>query len=76
MDTGQLAQGDPRREPRAEQLDRPLPTFGALPRVHMCPFHETTEDVAHYVDAVDTGLREKIDVENEARAAMTDLYGP
>lgn len=52
------------------------PTLDALPRVHMRLFHETMEGVANYLDATDTGLREMIDTENEARAAMYDLYGP
>ncbi|HKR82510.1 MAG TPA: hypothetical protein VJR27_05965 [Candidatus Saccharimonadales bacterium] len=68
-------------DPTSEHFRYPVtkngaPTLEALPRVHMRLFHEAMESVAHYLDAVDTGLREKIDAENEARAAMMDLYGP
>ena len=68
-------------DPTSEHFRYPVtaqgrPTLEALPRVHMRLFHEAMEGVAHYLDATDTGIREKIDAENEAREAMWDLYGP
>ncbi|NHE67803.1 hypothetical protein G9U53_26215 [Rhodococcus sp. D-46] len=36
-------------------------TLETLGRIHLRGFHETMEDVAHYLDAVDTGLRVMID---------------
>lgn len=67
-------------DPTSEHFRYPVlakdgsPTLDALPRVHMRLFHETMEGIANYLDATDTGLREMIDTENEARAAMYDLY--
>lgn len=69
-------------DPTSEHFRYPVvakdgsPTLDALPRVHMRLFHETMEGIANYLDATDAGLREMIDTENEARAAMYDLYGP
>lgn len=68
-------------DPTSEHFRYPVardgsPTLTALPRVHMRLFHETMEGVANYLDGTDTGLREKIDAENEARAAMYDMFGP
>lgn len=68
-------------DPTSEHFRYPVardgsPTLEALPRVHMRHFHEAMEGVAHYLDATDTGLREMINSENEAREAMHDLYGP
>ncbi|MEC3980411.1 hypothetical protein [Amycolatopsis sp. H20-H5] len=68
-------------DPTSEHFRYPVardgsPTLEALPRVHLRKFHEAMEGVAHYLDATDTGLREKFDAESEAREAMRDLYGP
>ncbi|MCP2243524.1 hypothetical protein LX86_002254 [Lentzea aerocolonigenes] len=67
-------------DPTSEHFRYPVakdgsPTLGALPRVHMRLFQEAMEGVATYLDATDTGLREKINSRDDYRAAMYDMYG-
>lgn len=67
-------------DPTSEHFRYPVETDGSetlttLGRIHIHRFHEIMDGVAHFLDAVDTGIRQMIDTRAEYEEAMRDLYG-